>query len=101
MSTLTVLFCYLSYLCHTTLLALFGLCLGIFCGLRDLQRHRNLCQVPSVRQGTEYKGARECDTPSRVVKIKMVWECGSVQCFFGMHEALGLIPAPPKPGVHL
>lgn len=33
--TLTMLYCYLSYLCHATLLALFGLCLGIFCGLGD------------------------------------------------------------------
>lgn len=56
---------------------------------------RSICRV------TEYKGVRECDAPSRVVKIKTAWGCGSVQCFFGMHGALGLIPAPPKPGVHL
>lgn len=57
--------------------------------------------MPSVCRVTEYKGVRECDTLSRVVKIKMAWRCGSVQCVFGMHEVLGLIPAPPKPGVHL
>lgn len=73
--------------------------------LLSLQRHSNLvrhiCQVCSICRVTEYKGVRESDAPSRAVKIKTAWGCGSVQCFFGMREALGLIPAPPKPGVHL